>query len=176
MIKYFEKSLKPSVKAKINQDTTQLDDYQELIAKAIKTEVQPSLRPSSYIQETNQNCFKENRLAHATVPKVQSQGVMKKHYDNDFKAFTPKVSTFNHDSEPFNKAKKDKKKKQQKNKRYFNNSVTRVNATKVDNKKKKTKDVNKITCYNCDKKEHYFTSCLEAQKPKNQYWSLRSSY
>ena len=32
MIRYFEKGLKPSIKAEINQDATHLDNYEKLIA------------------------------------------------------------------------------------------------------------------------------------------------
>ena len=35
MVRYFEKGLKPSIKAKIDQDATHLDNYEELVAKKI---------------------------------------------------------------------------------------------------------------------------------------------
>ena len=53
MVKYFEESLKPSIKAEIDQDATYLNDYEELIAKEVGTEAKAGLRPSSYIRETD---------------------------------------------------------------------------------------------------------------------------
>ena len=43
MIKYFEEDLKPSIKAKIDQDNIQLIDYKKLVAKAIKAEAKTGL-------------------------------------------------------------------------------------------------------------------------------------
>ena len=51
MVRYFEKSLKSSIKAEIDQDATYLDNYEELIDKAVKAEAKTSLQPSSYIQK-----------------------------------------------------------------------------------------------------------------------------
>ena len=53
MIRYFEKSLKLSIKAKIDQDATQLDNYEELIAKVVKAEAKAYLQSSFYIQKTD---------------------------------------------------------------------------------------------------------------------------
>ena len=53
IVRYFEKGLKPSIKAKINQDATYLDNYKELVAKAERAKAKAGLRPSSYIRETN---------------------------------------------------------------------------------------------------------------------------
>ena len=77
------------------------------------------------------------------------------------------MSTFTQDSEPFDKTKKDKKKKQQKNKRDSTNPATRVNETKVGDKKKKKKDVSEIIYYNCDKKRYYVTKYSKLWKSKN---------
>ena len=49
MVRYFEKGLKPSIKAKMDQDATHLDDYEELVAKAVRAEAKAGLRPSSYV-------------------------------------------------------------------------------------------------------------------------------
>ena len=53
MVRYFEKGLKPSIKAEIDQDDSQLIDYEELVAKAIKAEAKAGLRPSSYVRATD---------------------------------------------------------------------------------------------------------------------------
>ena len=53
IVKYFEKSLKPSIKVKMNQDAAYLDNYEELVVKVVKTKAKKGLQLSSYIQETN---------------------------------------------------------------------------------------------------------------------------
>ena len=53
MVKYFEKGLKPSIKAKMDQDTSHLDDYEELVAKAIRAEAKAGLQSSFYVRENN---------------------------------------------------------------------------------------------------------------------------
>ena len=60
MVRYFEKSLKPSIKAEIDQDAIHLDDYEELIAKVVRAEVKASLQPSSYVQETDIQVLRGN--------------------------------------------------------------------------------------------------------------------
>ena len=69
------------------------------------------------------------------------------------------------ESESSDKARKDKKKKQYKDERDSikpRDSIipaTRVNAAeigdKIKKKKKKKRDISEITCYNCNKLEHY---------------------
>ena len=53
MVRYFEKGLKPSIKAEIDQDTTHLDDYEELIVKVVRAEAKASLWPSSFMWKTD---------------------------------------------------------------------------------------------------------------------------
>ena len=53
MVRYFRKSPKPSIKTEINQDAIFLDNYKELIAKAVKVEAKVGLKPSSYVQKTD---------------------------------------------------------------------------------------------------------------------------
>ena len=50
-----------------------------------------------------------------------------------------------------------------------------VNAAKVEDKKKgKKKDPKEVTCYNCNKLEHYADQYQESQKSKNYYQSQQS--
>ena len=110
MIRYFEEGLKPSIKAEINQDATHLADYEELVAKAVKAKTKAGLRLSSYIQETDIQVLRENRPAHTTAHKVQTQGAVS-HGDEsrgNGPASTPASASTNPES--FDKARKDKKK------------------------------------------------------------------
>ena len=43
IVRYFQKGLKLSIKAKIDQDTTQLDNYKELIMKAVRVKAKTDL-------------------------------------------------------------------------------------------------------------------------------------
>ena len=54
MIRYFKRDLKLSIKTKMDQDATHLNNYKKLIAKIVKAEVKVGLQPSFYIWETNQ--------------------------------------------------------------------------------------------------------------------------
>lgn len=85
---------------------------------------------------------------------------MKNHCRDKFKAKAFKPSS-TPDSKPSDKSRKDKKKKQQKNQWDFTIPATEVNAAEIGDKKKKKKDVNEITYYNCNKKKHYLTKYLE---------------
>lgn len=51
MVRYFQKGPKLFIKAEIDQDFIQLNDYEELIAKTVKTKTKADLQPSFYIQK-----------------------------------------------------------------------------------------------------------------------------
>ena len=99
----------------MDQDASHLDDYEELVAKALRAKAKAGLRPSSYIQETDHQVPRGNQLAHTTAHKVQTQRAIKDHCGNDSKA---KVSTSiqevitqrTNDAEGSEKARKEKKK------------------------------------------------------------------
>ena len=138
MVKYFKKGLKPSIKVEIEQDNSQLIDYEELVAKAMKAEAKAGLRPSSYMQEINLSCLQGNWPAHIIAHKVQTQGAVKDYCRDDFKASknsaSTSVSTSTQDSNP---SKKDKRKKYYQGKRDSKEpkdsltSASGVNAAKV---------------------------------------------
>ena len=160
MVRYFEEGLKLSIKAEMDQDATHLDDYEELIAKAVRAEAKAGLRPSSYVRETDIQVLRGSRPAHTTAHKVQTQGAMPRGEDS-------KAS----------KARKEKKKKQYKDRRDSKEPrdsttpATGVNAAEVGDKKKKKKkkkrDASEVTCYNCNKLGHYADQCPEPRRPKN---------
>ena len=53
MVRYFEEGLKPSIKAKMNQDAIHLDDNEELVANVVRAEAKVGLQPSFYVRETD---------------------------------------------------------------------------------------------------------------------------
>ena len=170
MVRYFEKGLKPSIKAEMNQDATHLDNYEELVAKVVRAKVKTGLRPSFYVWETDFQVFQGSQPTHSTVNKVQTEGVVS--CGDDSKASKDPASNSVQDSEPSNKAKKDKKKKHhwdKKDSRKPKDSTipaSEINAAEVKDKKKRNKkDVSKITYFNCNKKKHYLNKSPEP--PKN---------
>ena len=181
IIRYFEEGLKPSIKAKMDQDATHLDDYEELVAKAVTTKTKAGLQPSFYLQETDIQVLQRSRPAHITTYKVQTQGVMNHRHKSRGKGstYTP-ASASTQDPEPSDKAKKIKKKKQHRDKmdsrESRDTSVSRVNATEIGDKKRKrkNKDPREVIYYNYNKLGYYADQCPEPWEPKNLYWSWRS--
>ena len=57
MVRYFEEGLKLSMKTEMNQDNFQLVDYKELVVKVLRAKAKVDLRPSSYMQKIDLNCF-----------------------------------------------------------------------------------------------------------------------
>ena len=177
MVRYFEEGLKPSIKAEMDQDNSQLINYEELVAKVVRAEAKAGLRPSSYVRETDLSCLRGNRPAHTTAHKVQTQGAGKDHRGDDSKASKGSASTpasaSTQDSEPSDKAKKDKKKNWEGKKDFKEpkDSTTPafgVNAAEVGRggqRRKNKKDISEVTCYNHNKKGHFLNKCLEP--PKN---------
>ena len=158
----------------MDQDATHLDDYEELVAKAVTAKVKAGLQPSSYIQETDIQILQRSRPAHATVQKVRTQRAMTcgdKSRDKS-PASTPASASIQ-DPESSDKTRKDKKKKQHRDKKDSresrDTSASGVNAAKVGDKKRrrKKKGPREITCYNCNKLGQYTDQCSEPQKPKN---------
>ena len=175
MIRYFEKGLKPSIKAEMDQDDSQLINYEELVAKAVRAEAKAGLRLSSYVRETDLSCLQGNRPAHTTAHKVQTQVAVNREDNSKTSkgpASTP-VSASTQDPKSSDKARKDKKKKQYRDKRDSRESrdtpASGVNVTEVGDKKgrRKRKDPSEVTCYNCNKLGHYADKCPEPRKPKN---------
>ena len=174
MVRYFEEGLKPSIKAEMDQDESQLIDYEELVAKAVRAEAKAGLRPSSYVRETDLNCLQGNRPAHITAHKDQTQGAVNRGDDSKASkgSASAPASAPTQESEPSDKAKKDKKKywRDKRGSREPKDSIlaSGVNATKVGGggqRRKNKKDISGVTCYNCNKKEHFSNKCPES--PKN---------
>ena len=93
MVRYFEEGLKLSIKAEIDQDNSQLIDYEGLVAKAVRAEAKAGLRLSFYVRETDLSCLRGNWPAHTIAHKVQTQGAGKDHCGNDSKAYKGSAST-----------------------------------------------------------------------------------
>lgn len=71
IVSYFKKGLKPSVKTEIDQNATQLNDYEKLVAKTVKVEAETGLWLSSYIQKTIKIASK--KVNWLTLPHTRSK-------------------------------------------------------------------------------------------------------
>ena len=107
IVRHFEEGLKPSIKAEMDQDATHLDDYEELVLKAVRAEAKAGLRMSSYVQEANFQVLQGSRPTHTNVHKVQMQGAVTRGDKFKTKASASALT----DPEPSDKARKDKKRK-----------------------------------------------------------------
>ena len=174
MVRYFEEGLKPSIKAEMDQDATHLDNYEELVAKAVRAEAKAGLRPSSYVREADLQVLRGSRPTH-TAHKVQTQGAVTRGDESKTKA---PASTPAQDSEPSNKSRKDKKKKHYREKKDSREPredsttpASGVNTAEVGeggkSSRKNKKDPSEVTCYNCNKKRHFADKCREPRKSKN---------
>ena len=162
----------------MDQEDFQLINYEKRILRVVRAKAKAGLQLSSYVRETDLNYFWGSQPAHTTTHKVQTQGAVKDHCGDNYKAskssaFTP-ASTSIQDSELFNKAKKDKKKKYHRDKRDSKKpkdstiSASGVNAAKVEGKRRRNKkDLSGVTYYNCNIKVYFADKCLEPRQPKN---------
>ena len=69
MVRYFEEYLKPSIKAEIYQNNSQLIDYEKPVAKVVRAKAKAELYPNSYMQETDLSYLWGNRPTHTTAHK-----------------------------------------------------------------------------------------------------------
>ena len=70
IVVYFEKDLKLSIKAEIDQDATYLDDYKELVAKTVRAKAKAGLQPSSHMRKTDLQILWGSWLTYTTMHKV----------------------------------------------------------------------------------------------------------
>ena len=110
IVRYFEKGLKPSIKAEIDQDATPLDNHEKQVAKVVRAEAKAGLQPSFSVRKTDLQVLQKSRPTHTIVHKVQTQEAMKNHYGNKPMAKGP-ASTCSQDFDFSNRSKKNKKKK-----------------------------------------------------------------
>ena len=62
LIRFFREGLRPSIRVQIEQQGRELDNWTEIVEKAVDAEAQASLQPTSYIKEMDQRCLRGNRL------------------------------------------------------------------------------------------------------------------
>lgn len=73
-MQFFQKNLKPSIKAQIDQRDWKLNCWEEIVKKTIEAKAKTSLQPISYIWEIDNYCLHGNRPSYTTTAKIQMQG------------------------------------------------------------------------------------------------------
>ena len=143
-------------------------DFEEMVQMTVSTEAKAGLRSSTMVRDSDIRCSRGHRPSNSTAAKVQTQGSKNSHPEE------PKVKevrpTRAEASKPSEQARKEKKKKRHQERRDKDQTpASTANATEVQQQKKKKKnrdrDISKVTCFNCDKKGHYASTCTEP--PKN---------
>ena len=73
MICYFWKSLKPSIKIKMEQQVQALASFKEMVQKAINAEVKASLKSNTMVWDSDIHYFRSYCPSHNISLKVQTQ-------------------------------------------------------------------------------------------------------
>ena len=168
LIRFFREGLKPSIKAQMEQRGRELDSWEELVEKAIDAEAKASLQPQSILREMDQRCPHGNRPAHATVAKPQTST----RDPRDEPSEKPKTSGPKqpNSSRPENseiadkKARREKKRQRRLDQARDRKGSESTPATGANTSNGTSRDVSQITCFNCNKKGHYASTCRESKK------------
>ena len=142
-----------------------------MVQRAVNAKAKPSLRSSTMVRDSDIRCPRGHRPSNSTAAKVQSQETKDSHpEESKVKETRPALSRAKA-SKSSKQARKEKKKKRHQERQDKDKDQTpasTANATEVQQKKKKKnrdRDVSKVTCFNCDKKGHYASTCTKP--PKN---------
>lgn len=73
LIRFFWKELKPSIKAKIEEKSRKLDNWEKLVKNIIEVKAKARFRPTFDIWETDHCYLQGNCLAYTTVTSIQTQ-------------------------------------------------------------------------------------------------------
>ena len=171
MICYFQKGIKLSIKVEMEQQDRKSMNFEEMVQRAVNVEAKAGLRSSIMVRDSDICCLRDHRPSNSTASKVQTQETtIKDFYLEELKVKeTRPTSSRTKANEPSKQAHKEKKKKKHQERRDKEQTpASTANETKVQQKKKKMnkdRDVSKVTCFNCNKKGHYTSSCTKF--PKN---------
>ena len=168
MICYFQKGLKPFIRVEIEQQDRESMNFEEMVQRAVNAEAKAGLKSSTMVRDSDGGCFRGYRPSYNTSSKVQTQGFKGSSHSKKLKPKDLKPSpSCDNVAEPAKKEDRKEKKKRLREYRREQNKQTPVtsNNTKAPKKKKKRRDPSEITCFTCNKKDHYASNCTKP--PKN---------
>lgn len=134
--------------------------------KAVAAKAKAALQPASYIWKMDQRCHRDKHPAHTTTAKTQ-RPFMKDAYTDE-----PKEKS---SAPQWTEAESSKKKKKwQQNKKNGNVAEPIGESGNANRNSKKCKrgpekDLNYITCFNCDQKGHYQKNQKATRRRKSVY-------
>ena len=123
MLRYFRECLRPSILAELQNEDLELENFVQIVKKAVVAEAKANLRPRATTRDMDQHCPRGSRSANTTAAKASSQDnsqgqSIKDPRVEESKARSPKSSTTsqrsNH-SESSARARRDKKKDRRRN-------------------------------------------------------------
>ena len=176
MLRYFRECLKPSVLAELEYRNLELENFNQMVKKAVNAKAKSALWLCSSTKKIDQNYPQGNQSANSTVAKSQDSAMKDPRIEEPKVRGTKSLLGLQR-SESSKKARKEKKKEQRQKERKRQKGsapATGVNTaqTKEPHQKKKREhcldkapcETNQIKCYNCWKMGHYAITCPE---PKN---------
>ena len=141
-----------------------------MVQKAVNAEAKAGLRSSTMVWDPDIHYPRGYQPSNSTVLKIQTQGTTTK----DSQPEEPKVKEIRpilsrvEASKLSKQARKEKKKKRHQEKQDKEQTpASTANATEIQQKKKKKnhdRDVSKVICFNCNKKDHYANTCTKPSK------------
>ncbi len=161
LIHYFRERLRPSIRAQFDYRGRDLDGWEEVVEKAGDVEAKANLQPPFYIRDIDARCPKGHRPS-AKKDKEDTYREPQNEASKDKNKVESHSSSTSANQPQTQASKKDKHGCRG---GHGGHPATRVNATKIANKGKPSKDLSHIKCYTCHQKSHYATKCPD--KPKN---------
>ena len=158
----------------MEQRERELDSWDALVEETID-----SLQPPSFLREMDQRFSRGNCLVHTTVAKSEASPTRdspdKTSASSEKARYKPLPSSHPYSSRSENGETSDKEtRKEKKRKQHRRDAeqsgkgstpVTGVDASSTAGRARpRRKDSSQITCFNCEKKGHYATSCPEPRK------------
>ena len=182
MLRYFQKGLRPSILAELQNEDHELENFLQIVKKAVAAEAKANLRSRTTTKDMDQHCPWGSRLANPIAAKNQGQSI-KDSREEEPKAWALESTFRSSNPESSAKAQREKKNRrkweqQDRQGQEGSTPASGVNSAepgKADKKKNDdrnrnclggaARDLSQVKCYNCNKKSHYANNCTKP--PKN---------
>ena len=75
MLRYFQESLKPSILAELEHQDFELENFDQIVKKAVDAEAKSALWSRSSTKEMDQNCPRDSRPVNSIIAKSQNSAM-----------------------------------------------------------------------------------------------------